>query len=101
MTKENTIGTISERLIISKLDEVIAALHNKNATSTLGIDCILWNNTEVAKYIGVTYKYANEYIVTHHSFPDAIRLPTKNNSVGHPRWYAKEVIEWVSRNREH
>lgn len=100
MTEEKSKMVNDENLIISKLDELIAVLYKKNSTPSLGMEFTLWNNTDVASYIGVTYKYANEYIVTHHTFPNAIRLPTKSNSLGHPRWYAKEVIEWVSKNRE-
>ena len=100
MTKESEKKDIFLRQIISKLDEVIAVLHNTNAVPPLDIEFTLWDNTEVARYIGVSYKYANEYIVTHHTFPDAIRLPTKNGRSGHPRWYAKEIIQWVSKNRE-
>ena len=87
-------------LISAKLDELIAAVLNTKITSKVGLDLTLWNTTDVANYLKVSYRYASEYIVTHHTFPNALRLPTQNHTKGHPRWYAAEVIAWAARYQE-
>ena len=90
----------SNEIIATKLDQLIGAVLDSKVAAKISLDVTLWNTTDVAKYVGVTYKYASEYIVTHHTFPEALRLPTKKSAKGHPRWYAGEVIEWVAKHRE-
>lgn len=87
-------------MIVSRLDQLIAAVINTKTAPQIKIELTLWNTSDVADYLGVTYKYASEYIVTHHTFPSAMRIPTKNGKKGHPRWYAGEVIQWVSSFQE-
>lgn len=87
-------------LISAKLDELIAAVLNSKITAKVGLEATLWNTTDVASYLKVSYRYASEYIVTHHTFPNALRLPTQNQTKGHPRWYAAEVIAWAARYQE-
>ena len=86
--------------IINRLDTLIAATLDKKITPKISSDITLWNTANIAEYLGVTHKYTSEYIVTHHTFPNAIRIPTKNGKKGHPRWYAGEVIEWVKKYKE-
>lgn len=86
--------------ITDKLDQLIAAVLDTKLTPKLRTDSVLWNTAEIANYLGVTYKYTSEYIITHHTFPCAMRVPTKNGKKGHPRWYAGEVIAWVAKHRE-
>ncbi len=100
MEKRKNTTNETEKQILTKLDDLIAAVLAKNSIHSLSIDHTLWNNAEVAAYIGVTYKYANEYIVTHHTFPNPVRLPNKNGKTGNPRWYVGEVIDWVAKYRE-
>lgn len=90
----------SSDLIGVKLDELIAAVLNTKFTPKVGLDMTLWNTTDVANYLKVSYRYASEYIVTHHTFPNALRLPTQNKTKGHPRWYAAEVITWAAGYQE-
>jgi hypothetical protein len=90
----------SSDLIGVKLDELIAAVLNTKITPKVGLDMTLWNTTDVANYLKVSYRYASEYIVTHHTFPNALRLPTQKQTKGHPRWYAAEVITWAARYQE-
>lgn len=87
-------------IIISRLDQLIAAVINTKTAPQIKIELTLWNTSDIANYLDVTYKYASEYIVTHHTFPGAMRIPTKNGKKGHPRWYAGEVIQWVSTFQE-
>jgi len=99
MNESDSTTLESVEPIVRKLDELIEAITTKNTITSLNIEHVLWTNAEIAEYISVTYKYANEYIVTHHEFPDPVRLPNKIGKTGNPRWYAKEVIDWVSTYR--
>lgn len=91
---------MSEQQIIEKLDELIAAVLNTKLKPSIDIDIQLWSTADIAEYLNISYKYTSEYIVTHHSFPQAIRLPTKSGERnGHPRWYASDVIEWVRNHK--
>ena len=91
---------ISNATVISKLDELIAVVIDSKYKSKVGLDNTLWNTKDIADYIGMSYKYVHEQIVSIHTFPEAIRLPTKKTKNGHPRWYAAEVISWVAKYRE-
>jgi hypothetical protein len=86
--------------IIQKLDELIHAVLDERLTPKLSLDVTLWSTQDVADYLGHSYRYTSEYMVTHHTFPPAMRLPTKKNTKGHPRWYAGQVIAWVADNQE-
>ncbi len=99
MDVTNESNTRFEEKIIGKIDELISVVHDTKAKTQLNLDVTLWNTSDVAQYIGVSYKYASEYMVTHHEFPLPVRLPTRNGKIGHPRWYAGEVIKWVRLNR--
>lgn len=99
MTQES-LKSDSADLISAKLDELIAAVLNSKITAKVGLEATLWNTTDVANYLKVSYRYASEYVVTHHTFPNALRLPTQNQTKGHPRWYAAEVIAWAARYKE-
>lgn len=102
MNKHNvdTQDSTKTEEIVSKLDELIAAVLNTKKVTTIDSQYLLWNTNDVADYLKVSYKYASEYIVTHHTFPHAIRVPTKNGRNGHPRWYATDVITWTSKYRD-
>ena len=99
MAQEQSQDT-SIDLISVKLDELIAAVLNSKITAKVGLEATLWNTTDVANYLKVSYRYASEYIVTHHTFPNALRFPTQNRTKGHPRWYAAEVIAWAAKYQE-
>ena len=89
-----------ESKVLEKLDQLIAVILDSKLRPRVQPDVILWDTKDISEYIGVSYKYTCEYIVSHHKFPYAIRLPTKDNRVGHPRWNAQEVIEWVQSHRD-
>ena len=89
-----------EYQIVEKLDELISVILDSKLRPRVQADVILWGTKDISEYIGVSYKYTCENIVSHHKFPNAIRLPTKDKRVGHPRWNAQEVIEWVQSHRE-
>lgn len=88
-----------EKLLI-KLDQLINLQLDTKLRPKVPLNQTLWNTSDIADYLGLSYKHTSEYIVTHHSFPAASRLPTKNKTKGHPRWYAGKVIEWVEQHME-
>lgn len=90
----------TDEAIITRLDELTAAVLDSKVSAKMTLDLTLWSTKDVAAYVGVSYKYASEHLVTHHTFPNALRLPTKRALKGHPRWYAGEVINWVAANQE-
>lgn len=98
----NSKQEISTKLdqLITKLDQLVSATLNNKLAPKVGFDKVLWDTSQIAEYISVSYKYASEYVVTHHTFPLAIRIHNKSGKSGHPRWYAKEVIDWVAKWRE-
>ena len=94
--KPENVTVEDNDMLIHKFDELISAVLNKQLTPKIPIEYTLWSTQQVADYLGIAYKYASETIVTHHTFPSAIRLPTKKGTRGHPRWNASEVISWTS-----
>ena len=89
-----------ESKIVERLDQLIAVILDSKLRPRIQPDVILWDTKDISEYIGISYKYTCEYIVSHHKFPCAIRLPTKDGRRGHPRWYARDVIEWVNKYRD-
>ena len=80
---------------------IAGVLYLKQAQHSVDWEIALWNTQEVADYFKASYRYTSEYIVTNHTFPGAIRLPNKEGKKGHPRWYAREVVEWAAKYQEH
>lgn len=95
--KENTSTSLD--IIVAKFDGLIAAVLNAKITPRVSPDIALWDTSDIADYIGNSYKYTSEYIVTHHTFPNAIRLKNRKGNPGRPRWYSKEVIERVATHK--
>lgn len=71
----------TEEATLKKLDELISAVLNTKLATRIPLKHELWNTQQVADYIGVSYKYASEHIVTNYTFPGVIRL---SNSKGTP-----------------
>jgi hypothetical protein len=86
--------------VLDKFDELINAVLDTKLSPKLNLEVMLWSTQDVADYLSLSYRYTSEYIVTHHTFPHAMRLPTKKNTKGHPRWYAAQVIEWAATHQE-
>lgn len=95
---QNTEYVTIEALNI-KLDKLIEVVSSRDLKSLEVNEYTLWDNAKVSEYVGVSYKYCNEYIVTHHAFPNPLRVENCLGKKGHPRWYAREVIHWVSEYR--
>ena len=96
MTSQFDIST----QVLEKLDQLISAVLDSKVKPRISIDKALWSLSEVSDYLGLSYRYVSEYIVTHHTFPEPVRLKFKKEKRGHPRYYAGEVIDWVSQFQE-
>lgn len=59
----------------------------------------IWNVDDIARYMRLSRSSIQSRIICRKDFPRAIRIPTENG-LGGRRWYAKEVKNWVSKNRE-
>lgn len=86
-------------ILNKNIEDLITKLESPNVNSSKIYDHTLWDTAKVAEYIGVSHKYAGEYMVTHHLFPKQIRVENNKGSKGFPRWYAHEVIAWVAQCR--
>ena len=60
----------------------------------------IWSSAEVGEYLKMDSKKVMERIVILPGLPQPIRIPTMSGGKGHPRWKAREVIEWVESFQE-
>lgn len=59
----------------------------------------LWNIDDLARYMRLSKSSVQSRVICRKDFPRAVRIPT-DNGLGGRRWYALEVKQWLSRNRE-
>ena len=59
----------------------------------------LWSADDIARYMRLSRSSVQSRVITRREFPRAVRIPTENG-LGGRRWYAKEVKDWLKRNRE-
>lgn len=59
----------------------------------------LWNIDDLARYMRLSKSSVQSRVICRKDFPRAVRIPT-DNGLGGRRWYAVEVKQWLSRNRE-
>lgn len=80
-TTENALNKNDNDLgiLINKFDELIAATLHIYTALRIPFDKALWNIDDIAEYL---------------------KLRFNNAKKGHPRWYAREVIDWVAMYRE-
>lgn len=77
--------------ILDKLAEVLAG----KVRSPVPIDVALWDATDVAEYLRVGSTHVLTRYAPRPDFPKPIRLPTEGKRQGHPRWRAREIIDWA------
>jgi hypothetical protein len=58
----------------------------------------LWSLAKIAGWCEVSERKARDIVATA-GFPVALRLPSEGAGLGHPRWYATEVIQWWADRR--
>lgn len=59
----------------------------------------IWNVDDIARYLRLSRSSVQSRVICRKDFPRAVRIPT-NNGLGGRRFYAKEIKQWVKRNRE-
>lgn len=79
------------------IDQLAESIAKKMATS-VPLELRLWNAAECAEYLRVAPRQFKERTSQIHTFPPAVRLPS-DNGLGHPKWYAQEVIDWAKKYR--
>ena len=85
-----TEGIQVEKLLLEILNELKAQTAAKSE---------LWNASDIARYMRLSTSSVQSRIITRKDFPRAVRIPTENG-LGGRRWYAREVKDWVAKNRE-
>jgi len=76
------------------LTEILSELKTQNASTSE-----LWDARDIANYMRLSRSSIQSRVITRKDFPRAVVIPTSDTGGGR-RWYAKEVKEWLSRNRE-
>lgn len=82
--------------LIDKLARAIAA----NLPAHIPIDVALWSAADCAAYLRISESSFYQRVAPLPGFPQAIRIPRADGHKGHPRWKAREVIEWAEQYQE-
>lgn len=67
---------------------------------TIPVDVALWSTADCAAYLRISESSFQQRVACLPGFPQAIRLPRATGHTGHPRWKAREVIEWAEGYQE-
>lgn len=59
----------------------------------------LWSTAEIAEYCGV-HKQKVYLLTNNPTFPASVVLPKNESDNFSPKWYAKDVKQWVALHRE-
>lgn len=78
-------------LFIAKLATAIS----DRIRPTVPLEHLLWTTADIGAYLKVSTNKVNERYASLPSFPKRIELPTGEGRKTHPRWKAKDVIQWV------
>ena len=84
------MSIVVEKLLLEILNELRAQSAEKAE---------LWNASDVARYMRLSTSSVQSRVIARKDFPRAVRIPTDGGSGGR-RWYAREVKQWIARNRE-
>lgn len=71
-----------------------------NMPPQIPIDVALWSVADCAAYLRISESSFYQRVACMPGFPQAIRIPRLDGSRGHPRWKAREVIEWAEGHQE-
>ncbi len=63
----NMSQTDTDTTIVNKLEELTAVVLDSKVSAKMTLDLTLWSTKDIAAYVGVSYKYASEHLVTHHT----------------------------------
>ncbi len=59
----------------------------------------IWAVDDIARYLRLSRSSVQSRVTCRKDFPRAVRIPT-DSGMGGRRWYAKEVKNWLLKNRE-
>jgi predicted DNA-binding transcriptional regulator AlpA len=79
-----------EKLLLEILNE-LKTQHSERAD--------VWALEDIARYLRLSRSSVQSRVTCRKDFPRAVRIPT-DSGLGGRRWYAKEVKQWLSKNRE-
>jgi len=60
----------------------------------------LWNNADIAEYLGIADKVVFHHIAGDPTFPRPVKLPNGRGGTHHSRWKPADIIAWVDRYYE-
>jgi predicted DNA-binding transcriptional regulator AlpA len=63
-------------------------------------DKIIWTGKQCADYLGISEKHFVDRLSKSFNFPEPIKLPSETGRRGHSRWYATEIMNWVSQHKQ-
>jgi predicted DNA-binding transcriptional regulator AlpA len=63
-------------------------------------DKVIWDAKKIAEHLGVTEKHVTDKVSKTFGFPTPIKLPSSTGRKGHSRWYAKEVTDWIHKQKK-
>lgn len=96
---EPEINMNTQTIDLDTLDALAAAIAaHLPRRIPLAVD--LWSHAEIAAYLKVGQRQVADRYVCLPDFPRAIRIPTRGDGAGHPRYKAAEVIAWVGKYQE-
>lgn len=62
---------------------------------SIPLEVELWTVTDIGAYLKIAPNKVVERYASLPDFPKRIELPTSEGRKTHPRWLAREVIQWV------
>lgn len=86
---------MSEAIDYERLAEAVAVRLAKAPPFEL----VVWSGKECAEYLKVSRAQFMDRTSKHHEFPAALRMPTESGGGGHPRWFARDVIAWLAKQK--
>lgn len=89
-------GGSDSAAVVSLIERLAAELAARMPVQ-FPVDIDVWSAKEVADYLKTSARQVVERYAPLTSFPDPIRLPNGRGGVGHPRWHARDIIEWVEK----
>jgi hypothetical protein len=80
--------------------EVLADAIAKRLAKLEPFEYVLWDLNDIARYLHRNKETVRQRMVCLPSFPKAIRVPAGDAKRPHPRYYAKEVVEWAKKHQD-
>lgn len=76
------------------IDQIAVALSSR-IQPVYPVEIDIWSAKEVAGFLKVSPQQVLARYACLPEFPETIRLPSEGQGRGHPRWRAKEIVQWA------